>query len=360
MISRINTNANLAKYKGLNEPSDFVAFNGTGGTKKNISDTFISSTKKAKDGDVLSKYLWSPTAVMLSTVPILAYEIGTLSKLHKFKKAGNKEAIRALGASFSKKFPLILAAGITALAGLQFLFRQNGDKRYKEAKQYFEEINTTEAEFSDETFKSSKIAASYNFLSGKISVGQNVLDDVYMNSKTKKLIKHELEHARQAETIARMDDGIEKLNYATMKNIASAYSTGLYKHMMDTMYDEIQNDKTGKYDNAVLKMSDMELDFKKFVTAIYLINNKNAQYKDIPMLVDNKHYQAVRDKMGKLTEEENKKAEEYYQAKLEYPKVTLLNIVYPFSEYYENTLEKEAFKQNPGMIGFIRKICGRE
>ena len=51
-------------------------------------------------------------------------------------------------------------------------------------------------------------------------------------------------------------------------------------------------------------------------------------------------------------------AEKYLDAQINYPPLTAWNMLNPFSEYYNNLLEREAYKENPGFYGFIRKTFG--
>ena len=49
-------------------------------------------------------------------------------------------------------------------------------------------------------------------------------------------------------------------------------------------------------------------------------------------------------------------AEKYYNAQLEYPNVNFLSTYNPFSKYYDNLLEKEAYKESPTIITRIRHL----
>ena len=75
--------------------------------------------------------------------------------------------------------------------------------------------------------------------------------------------------------------------------------------------------------------------------------------------IDKSYYENVRKQKGKLTPEEKQKAELYYQAQIDYPQLTVFQLLNPFSKYRDNLLEVEAYKENPGFYGFIRKLFGK-
>ena len=77
---------------------------------------------------------------------------------------------------------------------------------------------------------------------------------------------------------------------------------------------------------------------------------------DVPIVIDKEHYEKLREAKGDLTPEEEKKAEQYYEAQLNYPKLSFRNMINPFSPYYNNLLEREAYKESPNFITFIRHL----
>ena len=108
-----------------------------------------------------------------------------------------------------------------------------------------------------------------------------------------------------------------------------------------------------------------EVNTADYITAMnILLNNPNAGINDIPMIIDTDHYQEVINKKGALTPEEEKKADEYYKAMLEYKGVKLFAGINPWSSYYQNPLEKEAYKESPTFISKladkIKKTPNRE
>lgn len=78
-----------------------------------------------------------------------------------------------------------------------------------------------------------------------------------------------------------------------------------------------------------------------------LVNDKEKNYTDIPILINAKHYNSVREKFGKLTPEEELKAKEYYNGILNYISTDSILDINPFSKYRNGILEKEAYRENP-------------
>lgn len=62
-------------------------------------------------------------------------------------------------------------------------------------------------------------------MSGKVNINKMFINDPILNRKSEKMLKYELFHGAQTETITRMDDGIEKLNYACIKRAAKTLKT---------------------------------------------------------------------------------------------------------------------------------------
>ena len=364
MISQVNSiTQNKNKTSSLNfkgEQKPFVP------DLSMPADKFISDVhnvlENEKKGDALSRFMWAPTAFVPGFAGIFGYEAFTLRRMKSLKKAGNMDAVLDLKLSFRKSFPLVILAGIAFTAGVQYLLNKNSDKKYEKLKAEFNEINTsTSAYMAESTFRSSVKGAFYSPISGRVSINQNMINDPFMRRKCKKILKHELVHAKQYETIARSENGIKKLNFAVMKSASNILNTPEAKAELSAIYNNIISDNTGRYDGFVLPVSGAEVDLKNYVTALYtLLNNENAGVDDIPMVIDTKHYEKVRSEKGPLSKEEETKAEAYYQAQLDYPQLTAWQLLNPFSKYRDNLLEREAYKENPGIAGFIRKICGRD
>ena len=330
------------------------------------ADKFIKDVEKTvetqKKGNFFSRYIWSTTAFTAGILTILPYEFYNLYKMNKLKKAGQTELLQAAGKSFKKVFPWVVVGALALYAGLEYIFSRNFDKKYEKLKQDFKKINTsTDAKLVDYTMSSSVMGALCSPISGQVVINRNMLNDPISRRRVIKLIRHELVHAKQYETIACSENGIKKLNYAVALSSAKAVDTPQGRVEVAKVYEDIMNDKTGKYDNKVLSIVGADVNMKDYIVALNTIfNKKDCTADDIPMLIDVQHYEDVRSKKGKLSPEEERKAEQYYQAQINYPKTTTWNMLNPFSDYYDNLLEKEAYKESPNLMTFIRKICGKQ
>ena len=328
-------------------------------------DKFIKDVDKSvelqKKGNIFTRYIWSTTALIPAAMLVLPYEFHNLYKLNKLKKAGEIELLKVGKQSFRKTFPWLCSGAVALYAGLEYLFSRNFDKKYEKYKQDFERINTsTDAKLADYTVNANVMGAMCSPISGNVVINRNILRDPISSRRAIKLLKHELVHAKQYETIARSENGIKKLNYAVMKSSSRSVDTPQGRNEVTLIYSDIINDKSGKYDNLNLSVLGAEVNLKNYITALYvLLNDEKCGIDDIPMVIDEKHYQNVVDKKGKLSQQEEIKAEQYYQAQLSYPLATPLKMLNPFSDYYDNLLEKEAYKESPNFMTFIRKICGK-
>lgn len=329
---------------------------------QNAADEFISgineSSKKYKEGDFLSKYCWSNTAALISGIPVVGYVFGNLFRLNHLKKKNNIAAKESLLKSFNKGIKFVIPAGIALFAGLQYLFKSQSDKNYKEIEKEFNSVNTTNAKLSG-TIVSSYIGAGYHVSNGNIFINRNIMNDPLTKNKIKKLIRHELVHAKQFEMIARSKDGIKKLNYGVLIPIIRSCENdkNTIKGFQE-IYEAIQQDKSGKYNNLNIETNGSTFNFKNYIEAInILLTNKNATYNDIPIAIDENHYKEVIKEKGALSREEEIKAEEYFKALSEYKPVSFLKSINPFGSYYSNILEKEAYKENPT---FWMKLFGKD
>lgn len=185
--------------------------------------------------------------------------------------------------------------------------------------------------------------AKYNIINGEIELNKDFINDPIKRIYLDKIIKHELEHAKQFEMIASLDYGIEKLNYALMKNISSNIKDNVVAEGIIAVNDILQKNTSKDFDNITITIQGAEVNMKKYFKGMAtLLQNPNCTYKDIPMIIDKSHYLKAIEKRGPLTEEEKEKAEEYYKAYLKY-NCTTSDILNPFSQKYnKNILEKDA------------------
>ena len=366
MISSISQSLNSNNIK-----NNKVSFNGEQRKSEakvplTVTDKFLRDVEiianRDEKGTFLSRMLGSPTAIYSSLGSVLAYEIFSIVKLNKLKKLGDKNAINLFKASVKKSFPFVCLAALALMAGLQALFTINSDKKYQALKEDFNNINkNTDAKLSDKLLYSTYIGAMCSSVDGRVVFNKNMMTDPIASRKLKKLIRHELVHAKQYETIARSDDGIKKLNYSVAKSTVKALSNPLAKAEIQAIYNEITSDKTGKYDGVVFHNIAGDFVLKDYITAMnILLTNENATYNDIPIIIDAEHYEKVIKEKGPLTKEEAEKAELYYQAQLNYPTTNFFTTLNPFSKYYDNLLEKEAYKESPCFATRIRKLFGKD
>ena len=318
-----------------------------------VADKFIKETQKFskenKQGSWYSRNCCFPTLNIPIVGGILAYSIHSINKIKKLDKLGNKKMAKKSALKMVKTLPLISAVGFGVILTLGKLFNAQTNKNYEEVKKYFNSVNKTHAKLAAETFNSTSTGAYYSPANGEIAINNIQINDPYSRIQTKALIKHELVHAKQYELIARSKDGIKKINYICLKNVIPMLKNDLKTaNDFERIYNEIQNDKTGKYDNILLTLPDAKVHFKNYITAIHILyNNENATYNDIPTFINEKHYQEVIQKEGNISETEEVKANKYYNAAINYTIPTSKNMFNPFSDYHNNLLEKEAYKEIP-------------
>lgn len=352
----LNINNNIGKINfKKNETPKYLA------NVQYSADQFLADSIKLEEkrvnGDFISKNLGSLTALYGGCSALLLTELICLGVVKNKKKNGiTAEARRIL----NKKIAIVLSCAITLATGITVAVQKWQNKMIAKGSSLPEEYmgnfgQDTSAKLSEDNFRSMSLAASYNQLNGVIEINKNYLHDPIGKLFVKKYMKHELQHARQFEMIAALDNGIEKLNYAIFKNTARFMKNNPFAFaQIQNVIRDVNNDNTGKYDNLKFSNSGAHIDFKDYIKGIdILLNNENAEYDELPMIVDVEHYKKAIEKRGPLSEEEKIKAEEYYQAMLKYPAMTGINLLNPFSGYRSNILEKEARKASRSKTGKI-------
>ena len=317
------------------------------------TDQFISQINKRddreKNGSFLAKNFGSVTGETIGMAIPLVYEIVLLNQMKKLKKAGKKAELAKKSNKFTRNVVIAFIGGQVLASGLQHLFDKNTKDNYNKIKQKFSKINTeTSAKLSDELICSGFKGALFNGISGEIKLNKNILNDPWESRKIDKLIRHELVHAKQYETVARSKDGIKKINYSVLYQITNnAKRIPFIADEFEHIHQEIHN-SGDKYKDVKISIGGAKVNLIDFIDGIHiLLKNPDATYNDVPMIINEKYYQQVLKTKGSLTQKEEKKAELYYQAMLDYPPVNLLNAFNPFSSYRQNLLEKEAYKENP-------------
>ena len=285
-------------------------------------------------------------------------EFTCLAKIFSTKKTDLKNP--KLKQALKNKILLILfsaiAGGITFGAVVQSWQNKIINKKSTKPQEYLEKYgNDTSAKLSNKNLRSILLAAQYNPLNGVIEINKNYLHDPIGKFLIKKYMKHEIQHARQFEMIAGLENGLAKLNYASIyPTVQFTLKNPLALSQFKDIIKDVNNDKLGLYDNIKVPISGAEINLKKYIKAIeILINNPQAKPEDIPMLIDVEHYKKALEKRGPLSEKEKIKAEKYYQAMMKYPIMTGINLINPFSGYRSNILEKEARRASRSKTGKI-------
>ncbi len=329
--------------------------------RPSAADMFLDEINKTvqqkEKGSFLSRYMLSPTAAIIADIPFLGYVIHGIFKIKHAAKAG-KEVAKTQALKFLKAFPFVFAGWALVCAGTGYLLNRNADKKYDKFKREFDDINTeTSARLRKDQIHSAYIGAACSAIGEEITVNKNMVVDPVLKRRSKKLLKHELVHAKQYETIACSTDGIKKLNYAVLSSSAKLMNNMDAVAEMEEVYKDVINDKTGKYDNLTLHFTEADVNFKNYVVGIHtLLTDKNATYNDVPIVIDEKYYQEIANKKGKLSPEEEEKANQYFQAMLDYPKVNFWRTINPFSSYYNNKLEREAYRENPNLATWVNRL----
>ncbi len=325
---------------------------------QNTADKFLIDvekfSKKQREGSLLNKYFWSTSASLAGASVPLVYELLNSYKIQQLKSSGNLPLLKKYKKGHIKKLTLWSFIGLGVMQGIQYLLKLQENKNLKTLDDKIKKINKTGAKLSDDKFSSMYTGAYYDILTGDIHINRDILNDPIYNNTMFKLIKHELVHAKQFETIARSKDGVKKLNYGVLQNIIRSrhmddIAAGEFKQIL---YD-IKNDKTGKYNNITFKLgsSNADVNFKDYIIAVNtLIDNPSATYNDIPIIINENHYNKIIKNSAPLTLQEEDKAEKYYNALIEYKTPTPWSAYNPFSKYRTNLLEKEAYKENQSWL----------
>lgn len=314
-------------------------------TEKFISDTNLLYEKNSK-GNWFTRNFRSTTASIIACSLILAYETIALIKAKKIK---NPEEKKELAQKFLIGLLPVSLASLGAFFGVQKLIEKDSEKYQEKNEELFNKINKTNAKYNKKTISSGTIGAMYDVASGDVTVNNTFTNDPIGRLSIKKLLKHELEHARQFELIASLDDGIERMNHAFIKNfyVVMKKNPEAVKEIL-IMEDELKKDVEGKYNDIKIKIGNTYsegISAKKFIIALKMMHDdENIDYKKLPMLINKEHYEEAIKNRGKLTEAETKEAEAYLDAYSNYPNMNFWQVINPLSKYKTNPLEKGARK----------------
>lgn len=338
---------NLNTYCGLTFRAD--GKNSTSIVPKGlpITDKFIHELEicedKRTEGSKYARLTRSITSIYISCGLALLYELFLFLKIKKMNKSQLEKYKKVL----IPQLLSILPATFLVHLGLQKYMDRFADKDMQKTKKMFNELNTnTSAELAARHFRSGAYGGGYIVPSGRIELNKDYMDDPLARKWLKKLLKHELCHAKQFEMIACLDDGIRIMNHAYIKAIAEGFKNSLSAQQeLRMIKHELDSDAMGIYDNVTIVVQGVEHNLKQYVNAVIMfLDNENIDMHELPMLFNEEHYNAVRAKRGNLSEEDKKQAEAYLDAYLKYPELSPLNIYNPFGDYRKNLLEKEAYK----------------
>ena len=350
MVNIINNtiqHQNKISFKSQIEPNKPIS-----DLNDNFVDEFIKASNALEEkrikGNKIQKYTSSLTAGLAALKVFTAGFIPLMVMIKKNPKSAMNEIQKK--AFLKKALPLYFGTIIATIGtwiGIQHWHNKNIDKETPHLTKVFNEQNIdTNAKLSKKHLRSSSIMAQYNIINGEIEYNKNFSIDPIGKTMLKKYIKHELEHARQFEMIASLDDGIKKLNYALVKSFAYNFKNDTEAVYTIKELDRIlKADKNGNYDNTTIYLQGAKVNLKDYVFAVSaILDNPNLHYNDLPIIVDTKHYEEAVKKRGPLSNEEKQKAEKYYEALQVYTVPQGLEILNPFSKYKTNLLEQEARK----------------
>ena len=324
------------------------------------ADEFVQELKKQEQQQLQGRWIQRNLGTTTGVIPVYLAIIYQFVSLFKMKKANNSAETKNI---FLNRTIIPLALGVLASFGINAYLNSKSDDNYQNIKDEFKKINTdTDAELSDKIFYSNITGAFYNAISGKIQLNKNMVIDPLTRRRTKKLIKHELVHARQYETVARSENGIRKINYSVVNGVAkNAQEHADIKLVFEKIYQEMQSSPE-KYKNTKIALNggSAEVDYRKYIEAVnILIHNPDAGLDDIPIIIDEEHYQKIINERGALSPEEEIKADKYYEAMLNYSPINFKNWLNPASSYRQNLLEQEAYQENPTFYMKVAKFFGR-
>ena len=97
------------------------------------------------------------------------------------------------------------------------------------------------------------------------------MNDPWESRNIEKLIRHELVHAKQYETVARSKDGIKKINYSALYQVAkNAKRIPLIENEFKNIYYDIKT-SGDKYNNVKIRIGGADVNFQKFIEGVNII-----------------------------------------------------------------------------------------
>lgn len=232
---------------------------------------------------------------------------------------------------------------------VNFLNNKNKDKNLKKVQENidnFNKENNTSVKLINEQPENITVGALADFISGNIALRKIYYEDlIFSNISKNHVLQHELSHIKQYILMACSENGIQRMNYIVAKRMACILGENAKKELYEA-YKELQQDSKNNYKNIPLTKMGYDMNLSNYITAMYkLIFENETKPENIPMIINETFYNNAKSKRGKLTPEEEKKAQVYLAAFENYPKqFGIVEILNPNSTYNQNPLEKEAYK----------------
>lgn len=323
---------------------------------KFIKDCDMVQKSNNRKSSFVKKLFAYPTLSLIPVLPLCISGIHMYKKRFSLKKQAKTSADKmAKFVEYDKNLPKKLTIFWLSMFPIGFamnaLNKRNKEKYNNNAYKTlndFNKKNNTNVELNVQPL-GMFVAAAMDPVSGKINMDDRYVEDsLYANTHQKPYLKHELVHAKQYMLMACSEGGIEKLNHIVVKKLAKVIDANGKKEVA-AIYNEIQSGTSDKYKNATIDRLGYKINSIDYITALYKVMfEPETQPKDIPIIINKDYYEQVRAKKGKLSEAEEKKAQEYLKAYEEYPTIVgFTQMINPRSQYRQNIMEKEAYKMNP-------------
>jgi|GEM_PF-6153844 len=323
---------------------------------KFLHDNFEYNQKENKEPSFFKKLLMYPSLSFIPQIPTLFYEILLIRKLVSLKVTKNKskDTVKVLAELGKMSRNVLIAAGtaVPIYFVMDFLNKKLKSKHQDNANKIVDNFNVknkSDVKLISRPDDSLYIAALANPVSGQIILKNRYNEDlIYANTLQKHLLNHELVHMKQFMLMACSENGIRKLNYIVVQNIAKSLDKNGRNDVLKA-YQEIKSGINDHYKNATIESFGYQINMVDYVTALYkVIYEKNTTENDIPIILNKDFYEKVKSTKGKLSEDEEKKAQIYLNAYANYPaKIDYIQAFKPKSEYRQSILEQEAYKVTP-------------
>lgn len=321
----------------------------------------LNKQHENKQPSFLQKLVQQPT-LNLSFLPFdvgggyLIYKEFSLLKKLKNKKLKNKtvkakqsiEYIKTL----PKKFMILAALTIPLYMLIDYTNKKVEKKNLEKAQKIVDEFNAknnTDVKLTKHQNLGIMIGGKADPISATITLDNKTCADVlYSAICLKPLLNHELVHMKQYILMGNSKDGIKRMNLLFVKSIAKGFDDETKQEVL-AAYKEIQNGGSEKYKNTIINLLGNKMKLVDFETALYkVLFVKETTQDDIPIVINKEFYEKNNAQKGQLSDEEQKKADAYFEAYINYPKkIGFKEVFLPHSDYRENLLEKEAYATMP-------------